>query len=84
MGTLVFNEVCKSLRMDYNFVDVFEFWEYNMTCFDNDKISGCLFAQYVTMFLKLEQETSGYPSCVHNDEVRDKYIEVYLRAERML
>jgi hypothetical protein len=33
------------------------------------------------MFLKLKQEASGYPSWVHTDGDRDRYIEEYRRAE---
>ena len=33
------------------------------------------------MFLKLKQESSGYPSWVHSEEDKDRYIEDYRRAE---
>jgi hypothetical protein len=39
-----------------------------VSCFDNYTNSGGLFAQYVNMFLKLEHESSGYPSWVHSEE----------------
>jgi len=61
-------------------VDVYEFWEYEVTCFDKDTNSG-LFAEYVNMFLKLKQESSSYPSLVQSEENKDKYIEDYRRAE---
>jgi len=59
---------------------VYEFWEYEVTCFDKDTNSG-LFAEYVNMFLKLKQESFGYPSWVQNEENKDTYIEDYRRAE---
>ena len=48
------DEVRKAVDMGYVLVDVYEFWEYKVTCFD-DTSSG-LFAEYVNMFLKLKQE----------------------------
>jgi hypothetical protein len=33
------------------------------------------------MFLKLKQETSGYPSWVQSEAEKNKYIEDYRRAE---
>jgi hypothetical protein len=35
------------------------------------------------MFLKLKQESSGYPSWVQCEDDKDKYIEVYRRAEEI-
>jgi hypothetical protein len=45
-----------------------------------DTNSG-LFAEYVNMFLKLKQESSGYPSWVQCEEQKDEYIKDYRRAE---
>jgi len=45
------DEVCKSVDMGYGIMDVFEFWEYEETCFDKDTNTGYLFLQYVNMFL---------------------------------
>jgi len=64
-------------------MDVYEFWEYEVTCFDKDTISGGLFAEYVNMFLKLKQESSSYSSWVQSEENKDKYIEDYRRAEEI-
>jgi len=74
------DEVRKAVEMGYRLEDVYQFWEYEVTCFDKDTNSG-LFAEYVNMFLKLKQESSGYPSWVQSEENQDKYIEDYLRAE---
>jgi len=46
-----------------------------VTCFYKDTNTGNMFAEYVNMFLKLEQESSGYPSCVQSEEDNDRYIE---------
>ena len=62
-GTWIVDEVRKPVDMGYNLVDVYEFWEYEVTCFDKDTNSG-LFAEYVNMCPKLKQESSGYQSWV--------------------
>jgi len=67
--------------MGYGLVDVLEFWECKVTCFDRGTNSGGLFAGYVNMFLKIKHESSGYPSFVQSDADKDKYIEDYWRAE---
>ena len=56
-------------------MDVNEFWEYEVTCFVKDTNSAGIFAEYVNMFLKLKQESSGFPSWVQSEENKDKYIE---------
>ena len=75
------DEVRKAAEMGYSVMDVFEFWEYEVTCFDKDTNTGGLFAEYVNMFLKLKQESSGYPSWVQSEDVKDRHIEDYRRAE---
>jgi hypothetical protein len=65
--------------MGYGAMDVKEFGEYNVTCFDKGANSGGLYAKYVNMFLKLKQESSGYPSWVHSKEDKVRYIEEYRR-----
>jgi len=39
------------------------------------------FAEYVNMFLKLKQESYGYPSWVQSEADKDKNIGDYWRAE---
>jgi hypothetical protein len=70
------DEVRKAVEMGYRLKDVYVFWEYKVTCIDKDTNSGGLFAEYVNMFLKLKQESSGYPSWVQSEEQKDEYIEV--------
>ena len=67
--------------MGYGLVEVFEFWEYSVTCFDKDTNSGDLFAEYVDMFLKLKQESSGFPFWVEREDDKDSYIADYRRAD---
>jgi len=67
VGTWVVDEVRKAVEMGSIVKEVFEFWEYKVTCFDKGSNSGGLFTEYVNMFLKLKQESSGYPSWVQSE-----------------
>jgi hypothetical protein len=49
----VVDEVRKAVQIGYGLLDVFEIWECEVTCFDQDTNSGGLFVEYVNMFLKL-------------------------------
>ena len=80
-GTCLVDEFRKTIDMGYVLMNVFEFLEYEMTCFDRCSNSGGLFAENVNMFLKLKQESSGYPSWFQSEADREKYIEDYRRAE---
>ena len=51
VGTWVVDEVRKAVEMGHGLVDMFEFWEYEETCFYKDTNYGGLFAEYVNMFL---------------------------------
>jgi hypothetical protein len=75
------DELHKAVQMGYTLVEVFEFWEDDVTCLDKDTGSGGLFAGYVNMFLNLKQESSGYPASVQTEDDKDRYIEEYRRAE---
>ena len=77
VGAWVVDEVRKAVDMGYGLVDMFEFCKYKVTCFEKDTNSGGLFAEYVNMFLKLRQESFGYPC----EEDKDRYIEDYRGAE---
>jgi len=42
VGTWIVDEVRKAVEMGYRLVNVYEFWEYEVTCFDKDTNSGLL------------------------------------------
>jgi len=43
------DQVCNPIDMGYILVNVFEFWEYEITCFDRGTNSEVLFAEYVNV-----------------------------------
>jgi len=54
VGAWVVDDVRKAVEMGYGVMDVFEFWEYEVTCFDKDTNTAGLLAEYVNVFLKLK------------------------------
>ena len=52
-GKYFMDESRKAIEIGYGLVNLIEFWEYEVTCFDRGANSGGLFAEYVNMFLKL-------------------------------
>jgi len=74
VGTWIANQVRKAVDMGYGLVVVFEFSEYEVTYLDKDTNSGGLFAEYVNMFLKLKEESTGFPSLIQSEDDKVKYI----------
>ena len=68
-------------RYGLRVLDKFEIWEYKVTCFDKRSNAGGLLAEYVNMFLKLKQESSGYQSWFQSEDDKYTYIEEYRSAE---
>jgi len=47
----VVDEHCRFIEMDYGLVDVFCFWEFEVSCLDIGTNSGGILAEHVNMFL---------------------------------
>jgi hypothetical protein len=75
------DEFCKAVEIVYSLMKVFEIWGHTVTSFENDSNSGSHFPEHVNVFLKLRQESSGYPSWVQSENDKDIYIDDYRRAE---
>ena len=63
-------ELKKAVDMGYQIKKVHEFKYY-------ERSSKDLFKKYVSCFLKVKQEASGYPDWVESEEDKDKYIDEY-------
>ena len=66
-------DTSKAVEMGYALVTVSELREYSVTPHDNKDNLGVLFSDYINMFLKLKQESNGYPSWEQSEEVTEKY-----------
>ena len=78
-GTWVVNELRKAVELGYIVREIYIVWQYETTRFDGQ--SGGLFANYVNTFLKIKQESSGWPSWCKDDESKNRYLLEYERDE---
>jgi hypothetical protein len=61
-------------------LEVYELYEY-VTRYDPEAQEGGLFARYITTFLNLKAEASGYPARVRSPAVEERYIESFWKSE---
>ena len=74
-----------ALNMGYTIVHIHEVLHWSETEMYNPTTKqGGLFTEYINTFLKLKQESSGFPQGVKSDEEKDKYIQEYLEHEGIL
>ncbi|XP_028393192.1 uncharacterized protein LOC114517603 [Dendronephthya gigantea] len=73
-GTWVSVELQKAIEKGYRVLRVHEVWH-----FENQ--SSELFKDYVDTFLKIKQESSGYPSECQTEEEKQRYIQQYFEHE---
>jgi len=80
-GTWVIDEVRLAVDKGYKILEILDFYEYQVTCYDPETGNGRLFADYIDTFFKLKQEASGYPSWVRTDDVKLRYTDQLHRNE---
>ena len=76
-GTFTTTEVLKAIKKGYKVLEIHEVWHFEKTCND-------LFSEYVNYFLRLKQESSGFPDWVKTPEDQARYIDEYYRHEGIL
>lgn len=81
-GIWVVDQFCMPLEFCYGQVDVLGYRYSELTCFDMDTNAIVVFVEYVNIFLKLKQLSSGYLSWVQTEE-EDWYIENCRCAEEI-
>ena len=84
-GTWITLEIQQALKQGYKILKIYEIWHYEeSSIYDKDSKTGGLFSSYINMFLKVKQESSGYPKNVVSDKEKDKYIQDYYDNEGIL
>jgi hypothetical protein len=73
-GTWCSIELEKALEKGYTILRIHEVWHFPET---SDK----LFKDYVNTFLKIKQESSGYPKNCVTEEQKQQYVDEYLEVE---
>ena len=80
LGTWTTLEVQVALEAGYVIDEIYEVHHYdNTTATDNGP--GNIFKEYVNCFMKLKQESSGFPEGVNTDEDKKRYVDKYEREE---
>ncbi|CAB4009728.1 DNA polymerase [Paramuricea clavata] len=73
-GTWCSVELEKALEKGYHILQMHEVWHFPET-------SDALFKDYVDNFLKIKQESSGYPKNCVTEEQKQQYVDEYLAVE---
>ena len=82
LGTWVTPELKKAVEMGYKIVKVYEVWHYDSSeQYNPETQRGGLFSEYINTFLKIKQESSGWPVWCVDDDLQMKYIDDYYSAE---
>ncbi len=73
-GTWCSVELEKALEKGYQILRLHEVWHFPST-------SNDLFRDYIDTFLKIKQESSGYPKNCVTEEQKQQYVEEYYERE---
>lgn len=81
-GVWVSEELKKAVELGYTIIKIHEVWHFEETTqYDPETQKGGLFAEYINTFLKVKQESSGWPQGVKTAEEKDEYIKSYFEHE---
>ena len=81
-GVWVSEELKKAVEMGYTNVRMTEVWHFEQsTQYDKRTQSGGLFASYINAFMRIKQESSGFPTYVQTETDRQAYVNAYLDHE---
>ena len=81
-GTWVSVELQKAVQLGYKIDSIEEVWHWHKTAkYDPMSKTGGLFTGYIDSFLKVKQESSGYPDSCTSPETKAQYIESYYLNE---
>ena len=75
----------KALEYNYRIIKIYHVWHFeNTTCYDEKCKKGGIFTDYINDFLKLKQESSGFPSNITTLEEKQKFVDDYFENEGIL
>ena len=81
-GVWISEELKKAVSLGYKITKIHEVWHFEETTeYDMRTKEGGLFAEYINTFLKVKQESSGWPKGVESEEDKDNYIKQYFEHE---
>ena len=81
-GTFVSPELQKAVEMGYCVLHLYEVWHWERVAdYDASTTSGGLFTDYIKTFLKIKQESSGWPLHCESADARARYLQEYREHE---
>ncbi|KAJ8674416.1 hypothetical protein QAD02_005678 [Eretmocerus hayati] len=80
-GSWVSLELQAAVEAGYKVTEVHEIWHYKTTKYSRVTKAGGLFAGYINSWLKIKQESSGWPPECTDNETKMRYIAEYERVE---
>ena len=82
IGTYCVCELLEAEKHGYTFPKIYELYSWDKTStYSPSSKTGGLFTEYVNLFLKFKQESSGYPQSVTSETDKAEYIAEYLDKE---
>ena len=76
VGTWCTPELSKAVEKGYKILKMYEVYHWSKTSQHGDATNG-LFTSYVDTFLKIKQESSGWPEWCDTDEKKRQYLDNY-------
>ena len=84
-GTYFTPEILAAKARGYTFPRIFEIYHFSQCSkYDERTKEGGLFTQYVNLFLKYKQESSGWPDWCKNSADKEQYIQEYKDREGII
>lgn len=80
-GTWTIPELQKALEKGYRLLETLEIWKYSIEQYDKLKKTGGLFTAMINKFMKIKQQSSGWPEECTSKEQRMEYIDQFLDQE---
>lgn len=80
-GTWIIDEVLKAAEKGYEILEICKVWKYDVRQYDKARNISGLFTDMMNKFIKIKQQSSGWPSNCITKEQKDKYIEDFLNSE---
>ena len=78
----VSEELKQAIEMGYTNLRMSEVWHFEQsTQYDKRTQCGGLFALYVDAFMRIKQESSGFPSSAQTESERQAYVDAYYEHE---
>ena len=79
IGTWVTLEVEKAVSLGYVILEKYCAWDYKEM--SSPDVEGGLWGDYIDVWLKLKQESSGYPDWATTDDLKQMYVDDYEQHE---